>query len=87
MVTVMVPARNEENNVGNCLESLLAQDYPNFEVIVANDRSTDRTADIVREACAENPQLKLIEVQDLPDDWTGKNHALHTAVKEAKGEG
>ncbi|NOZ21498.1 MAG: glycosyltransferase [Planctomycetes bacterium] len=86
MVTIMVPARNEEHNIRECVESLLAQDYPNFEAIVANDRSTDRTAEIVREMCAEHPTLRLVEVHELPEGWTGKNHALHTAVQEAQGE-
>lgn len=86
LVTIMVPARNEERNIGNCLASLLAQDYPNFEVIVANDRSTDRTAEIVREVCARDARVRLIEVQDLVPGWTGKNHALDTAVKQARGE-
>ena len=85
-VSIMVPARNEEDNIAKCLDSLLAQSYPHIEVIVANDRSTDRTAEIVREMCEKDDRLRLVEVQDLPEEWTGKNHALDTAVKEAKGE-
>ncbi|MEW6357500.1 MAG: glycosyltransferase [Planctomycetota bacterium] len=86
LVSIMVPARNEERNIRECVESLLAQDYPNFEVIVANDRSTDRTAEIVREMSAGCAKLRLVEVHGLPEGWTGKNNALHTAVQEARGD-
>ena len=85
-VTIMVPARDEEHNIRECVDALLAQDYPNVEVIVANDRSSDQTAEIVREMCAEHPRLRLVEVHDLPEGWTGKNNALHTAVHEAQGD-
>ena len=85
-VSILVPARNEEANIGKCLESLLAQDYPHFEIIVANDRSTDRTEQIVQENAQRSIPLKLINVDHLPDGWTGKTHALHLASKQARGE-
>ena len=83
-VSVLVPARNEESNIVRCLESLLAQNYPNFEIIVANDRSTDKTEQIVREMAGRFPRLRLLNVNDLPEGWTGKTHALHLASKEAR---
>jgi len=85
LVSVLVPARNEEANIGRCLDSLLNQEYPNFEVIVISDRSTDRTTEIVKEY-GKDPRVKLLEVTELPEGWTGKNHALHRGVQEAKGE-
>ena len=85
-MSILVPARNEEANIARCLESLLAQDYPHFEIIIANDRSTDRTEPIVRELAQRSPRLKLINVDNLPEGWTGKTHALHLASQQARGE-
>ncbi len=58
LVSILIPARNEEVNIGNCLESLLAQDYPNFEIIVLDDNSVDRTAEIVREVMAKDGRVR-----------------------------
>jgi chlorobactene glucosyltransferase len=85
-LSVCVPARNEERGVEACLQSLLNQDYPNFEVIAIDDHSTDRTGDIMRNLAQENSRLKVLEGTDLPDDWLGKPFALHQAFKVAKGE-
>src|ERR1044071_8844259 len=60
LISVCVPARNEERNIRACLESILAQDYPNFEVIVLDDRSTDRTPEILRSIAVQNDRLKVI---------------------------
>ena len=87
LVSILVPARNEQENIRRCIESLLAQDYPDFEIIVANDRSTDQTEPMVRQmAAGKSPRLRLINVDTLPDGWTGKTHALHLAAKQARGE-
>lgn len=85
-VSVMIAARDEEDNIARCLESLLKQDYPDFEIIVVDDRSTDRTAEIVQEFSHRDARVRLIRNSELPKGWTGKNHALHLAVKEARGE-
>lgn len=85
-VSILVPARDEEANIQRCLESLMAQDYPNFEIIVANDRSTDRTEQIVRSLAERDSRVKLINITHLPEGWTGKTHALHLASKQARGE-
>jgi len=85
LVTILVPVRNEEKNIAACLDALLNQDYPNFEIIVINDRSTDSTQQIAEKYAAEG-RIKLIRVSSLPPNWTGKNYALHTGVAEAKGE-
>ena len=93
-VSVLVPARNEEANIGDCVRSLLAQDYDDFEVVVLNDHSTDRTAAILagllEEAAARDaagrPRLRVIEGQELPPGWLGKHWACHQLAMAAKGE-
>ncbi len=85
-LSVCVPARNEARGIQACLQSLLNQDYPNFEVIAIDDHSTDRTGDIMRILSQENPRLKVLKAKDLPEDWLGKPFALHQAFKIAQGE-
>jgi chlorobactene glucosyltransferase len=80
LISVCVPARNEERNIRACVESLLAQDYPNFEVIVLDDRSTDRTSAILRELSTQSDTLRVIHGSDLPEGWAGKPHALFQAA-------
>ncbi len=71
-VSVLVPARNESLNIEKCVRSLLAQDYPNFEVRVLDDHSADDTAERVRALglCEENGGL--LKGKDLPEGWVGK---------------
>src|SRR5512134_2332109 len=59
LISVCVPARNEERNIRACIETILAQDYPDFEVIVLEDRSTDATAEILRSLLMESDSLLL----------------------------
>jgi chlorobactene glucosyltransferase len=68
------------------VESLRKIEYPNIEIIVTNDRSTDRTGEIVAEIAQVDGRVKLIPGIDLPDGWSGKVHAIHQAVSEATGE-
>lgn len=86
LVTAIIPAKDEEAAIGECLDSVRAQDYPNLEILVADDRSTDGTAAVVREAARADPRVGLISIAELPDGWTGKTHALHVASSEARGE-
>jgi chlorobactene glucosyltransferase len=86
LISVCVPARNEERNIGRCVEALLAQDYPNFEVIVLDDRSTDSTPEVLRRYAIQNDRLKVLHGADLPAGWAGKPHALHQTAKVASGE-
>jgi chlorobactene glucosyltransferase len=86
LISVCVPARNEERNIRLCVESMLAQDYPSFELIVLEDRSTDATAEILRELASQNNKLKIIQGADLPNGWAGKPHALFQASAAARGE-
>ena len=84
--SVLVPARNEEANIGRCAGSLLDQDYPDFQVIVLDDNSTDRTWQILQDLAAEDTRLALIKGKPLPDDWLGKHWACSQLAEAADGE-
>jgi len=86
LVSVIVPARNEEHTIAACLETLLAQDYADYEVIVVDDESEDGTARVVAALAAENPRLQLVSSGPLPADWFGKPYALCQGAKVARGE-
>ena len=86
LISVCIPARNEERNIRACVEAMLAQDYPNLEVIVLDDRSTDATQSILADIASRNPHLRPISGTDLPEGWAGKPHALHQASAVARGE-
>jgi glycosyltransferase involved in cell wall biosynthesis len=83
-VTTIVPARNEEAVIAACVESLACQGEVS-EILVVDDQSSDRTAEIVRGMMKKIAKLRLLESEDLPDGWVGKNHALWVGVQEAKG--
>lgn len=86
-VSVLVAGRNEEDCYESCLRSLLKQDYPNFEVIAINDRSLDRTGEILDDLEREFPdQLRVIHIEELPAGWFGKTHALHVGTQSANGD-
>ncbi len=85
MVSVIVPARNEEKNIRSCLRSLVDQDYPDYEIIVVDDRSTDNTAAIVLQMAAEEPRIRLVKGKRPTGTWLGKSHALHQGVLVAQG--
>lgn len=86
MVSVVVAARNEERDLPRALESLLRLDYPALEIIVVNDRSTDRTGELLEQYAAADPRLRVIHIEKLPAEWLGKNHALHQGAAVARGE-
>lgn len=88
-VSVIVPARDEERNIRACVTSLLEQDYPNFQVIVVDDASSDATPHILDELRQTHPhgaQLRVVRVERLPEGWAGKPHALYTGAEVADGE-
>jgi glycosyltransferase involved in cell wall biosynthesis len=85
-ISVMIPARNEENNIGNLLNDLLKQDYKNIEIIVFDDNSSDNTGDIVKEIAKKSDCIRLIHSEVLPEGWLGKNYACHTLSKHAEGD-
>jgi len=86
LISVCVPARNEERNIRACVEGILAQDYPNFEVIVLDDRSTDSTHEILVSIRSTTDKLQIINGSDLPTGWAGKPHALYQASASARGD-
>lgn len=86
LVSILVPARNEEENIEPCIRSLVKQDYENFEIIVLDDKSDDDTPLLLRRLKQEFPKIRLISGEELPEGWTGKNFACHTLSKHAKGE-
>ena len=86
LISVCIPARNEERNIRACVEAMLAQDYPNLEVIVLDDRSSDSTPLILAEIASLDSRLHPISGSDLPKGWAGKPHALVQASDNARGE-
>ncbi|NLF32119.1 MAG: glycosyltransferase [Planctomycetes bacterium] len=84
-VSVLLAAKDERENIGPCLQSLLAQDYPDFEVIVADDRSADGTGEVAAGIAASDPRVKVLSIDTLPEGWWGKNHAIWTASRAATG--
>jgi hypothetical protein len=82
VVSVIIPARNEEVSLGACLASLVAQTGVNFEIIVVDDNSTDGT----REIAASFPTIKVVEAAPLPSGWTGKSNAVATGARQARGQ-
>ena len=87
-VSIIVPARNEERNLPALLPSLLTQTYPagRYEVIVVDDQSTDATPQILAEAAARDPRLRVISGTPLPDGWKGKPHAMAQGAAVARGD-
>jgi cellulose synthase/poly-beta-1,6-N-acetylglucosamine synthase-like glycosyltransferase len=85
-VSVILPARNEERYIARCLDSLLAQDYRDFEIIAINDSSTDRTGEIMKEYAARDPRVLHLNAPSKPDGWAGKNWACYEGYLRAKGE-
>jgi chlorobactene glucosyltransferase len=86
LISICVPARDEEKNIRRCIEALLAQTYPNFEIIVLDDRSTDSTPQILDELASRDSRLRVLHGSDLPAGWAGKPHALFQASSAARGE-
>ncbi len=84
LVSVIVPARNEEASLKTCLDSLLAQENVTFEIIVVDDHSTDRTREIAS-SFLQN-KIRTIEAGPLPVGWTGKNNAVTAGAKIARGQ-
>jgi glycosyltransferase involved in cell wall biosynthesis len=88
-VSVVVPARNEEEHIRETLARLLALDYSNYEIIAVNDRSTDHTGQIMDEIAASSRAhglLQAIHISELPSGWLGKTHAMWTAGQQATGD-
>jgi glycosyltransferase involved in cell wall biosynthesis len=88
-VSIIVPARNEEERISETLTQMLALDYSNYEIIAVNDRSTDRTGEWMDKVAARpeaKARLKVIHIAELPSGWMGKTHAMWTAGQQASGD-
>jgi chlorobactene glucosyltransferase len=86
LISVLVPARDEEDNIRTCIESLQKQDYPNFEILVLDDNSTDNTSAIVKELAANDNRIYLYFGETLPEDWAGKPYACYQLAQKARGD-
>lgn len=86
LVSVLIPARNEQNNIERCVSAVLKQDYPNIEIIVLDDNSEDRTASIVRQLMGLDARVRLIIGRPLPGGWAGKCFACHQLSLNASGQ-
>jgi len=84
IVSVIIPARNEEACLGDCLQSLVTQSGVAFEIIVVNDHSTDRTREIAQSF--SHDKVRVIDAGTLPEGWNGKNNAVTTGVRQARGQ-
>jgi glycosyltransferase involved in cell wall biosynthesis len=85
-VSVILPARNEEKYIARCLDTLLAQDYSNFEVIAINDGSADRTGEIIQSYAQKDRRVVYVSTPPKPDGWAGKNWACHQGYQRASGD-
>lgn len=85
-VSVLVPVRNEREVIGDCLRSLLAQDYPNFEVLVLDDGSTDGTSDLLAALAHTDSRLQVFAGRPPPEGWLGKHWACQQLAEAATGE-
>ncbi|HSH31216.1 MAG TPA: prenyltransferase, partial [Candidatus Saccharimonadales bacterium] len=83
-VSVLIPCRNEAGNIGPCLDAVLALDYPDLEIMVLDDRSSDRTAEVVQSY--QNQGVKLLSGSPTPPGWLGKPHACYQLAGQAQGE-
>ena len=85
-VSILIPARDEEENIGTLLEQLSTLEYSSHEIIVYNDHSADKTESIVQQWATRNPTIKIINGQQPPKGWLGKNHACHQLAQAASGD-
>lgn len=86
LVSTIVPARNEERNIGRCAQGLMRQDYPSLELVFVDDDSTDATPHILASAAARDPRIKVVHTQGKPQGWNGKQWACHSGAEAATGD-
>ncbi len=84
-VSICIPARNEELNIGECIKAALAVDWPELEVLVVDDRSEDRTREMALQAANGDARLRIVEGVEPPTGWAGKPWACYRAAKESRG--
>lgn len=85
-LSVIVPACNEADSIESAMTSLLARDYPDLQIVLVNDRSTDATGEVIDRLAERDSRVRCVHVTELPDGWLGKVHAMHRALEHADGE-
>jgi chlorobactene glucosyltransferase len=85
LVSIVVPAHNEERVIAACAASLLASEYPALEVVIVLDRCTDRTLELLRPFAGRDPRLRIVENTACPPDWAGKCNAARLGAEAARG--
>jgi len=85
-VSIILPARNEEKYLGECLDSLIKQDYENYEIVVIDDSSEDSTGKIIAEYAKKNSKVIHVSAKSKPEGWMGKNWACMEGYRQATGE-
>ena len=86
LVSVLVPARNEEAAIADAVQSLLEVDYPALEIIIIDDRSEDRTGEIAGRLARQDARIRTLRIDSLPEGWIGKVHAMHRGIAVSTGE-
>jgi GT2 family glycosyltransferase len=86
LVSVLLPGRNEQGNIGDCIRSVLQSQYRNLELIVIDDRSTDGTAAEIAESIASESRARVLHVREIPAGWTGKMNAVRHGLAVARGD-
>lgn len=87
LVSVCIPARNEEDTIRSCVQSVINQDYPNLEIVVLDDRSDDRTPQLLSRLREQHPALlKVVPGAEKPDDWLGKPWACRQLSEQSRGD-
>lgn len=86
LVSAIIPAKDEEGTLADCLRTVCAQSYPRLEILVVDDRSTDATPEIARRFAEADPRVRVITIKELPGGWTGKTHGLQSAASQARGD-
>lgn len=86
-LSVIVAAKDEQETVERCVRSLVAQDVPHLEVVIVDDRSADRTPEVLERLRRELARaLTVVTIRELPAGWGGQCHALHQGVRASRGE-
>ncbi len=85
-VSLVIPACNEGATIGPAVQSLRELDYPNLEIVLINDRSTDDTGEVMRNLALQDPRIRVVDIKTLPEGWLGKVHALARGEEAATGE-
>jgi len=86
LISVIIPAKDEERYVEAAVRSVLASTYHHLQVIVVNDRSCDKTKDILEALAEEDSRICVVNISELPEGWTGKTHAMYQGCQQAVGQ-